>query len=134
MASGQNPYDPKRGQGYPPAVHSNAQASSSSSHEKVHESDTPLKKTHRPPGGSRASSWDLLGGIKKVGQSYEQFDTRNASQSHLVYADGDMPKNKVRVWLKDFFPLQILPLASNDLERLWQLGVVIHEAAISLLF
>ncbi|TEB38382.1 hypothetical protein FA13DRAFT_1726059 [Coprinellus micaceus] len=94
MASGQNPYDPERGQGYPPAVHSNAQASSSSSHEKVHDPNTPLK-THRPPGGSRASSWDLLGGIKKIEQSYEQFDTRNASQSHLVYADGDMPKNKL---------------------------------------
>ncbi|KAF6760275.1 Mechanosensitive ion channel-domain-containing protein [Ephemerocybe angulata] len=31
----------------------------------------------------------------KLEQSYEQFDTRNASQSHLIYAEGDMPKNKI---------------------------------------
>ncbi|KAG6866364.1 hypothetical protein C0991_005285 [Blastosporella zonata] len=43
---------------------------------------------------SRNSSWDLLGGIKRLEHSYEQFDMRNASQAHLVYADGDVPKTK----------------------------------------
>ncbi|KAG6900759.1 hypothetical protein C0993_002183 [Termitomyces sp. T159_Od127] len=43
---------------------------------------------------SRNSSWDLLAGIKKLEHSYEEFDTRNSSQAHLVYADGDMPKSK----------------------------------------
>lgn len=54
------------------------------------------EKTKRPA-SSRNPSWDMLGGIKKLEQSYENFDTRNASQSHLIYAEGDMPKNKVRV-------------------------------------
>lgn len=43
---------------------------------------------------SRNSSWDLLAGIKKFEHSYEEFDSRNASQAHLAYADGDIPKNK----------------------------------------
>ncbi|KAG6874479.1 hypothetical protein C0995_010389 [Termitomyces sp. Mi166 len=43
---------------------------------------------------SRNSSWDLFAGIKRLEQSYEEFDTRNSSQAHLVYADGDMPKSK----------------------------------------
>lgn len=101
MASGQNVgfYDPERGQGYPPAGHGSPLASGSGSHEKLHDPNALLKKPVNRPHGhtSRTSSWDLLGGIKKMEQSYEQFDSRNASQSHLVYADGDMPKNKVRV-------------------------------------
>ncbi|KAG6880320.1 hypothetical protein C0992_011069 [Termitomyces sp. T32_za158] len=44
---------------------------------------------------SRNSSWDLLAGIKKLEHSYEEFDTRNSSQAHLVYADGDIPKSKI---------------------------------------
>lgn len=44
---------------------------------------------------NRTSSWDLLAGIKKIEHSYEEFDSRNASQAHLAYADGDIPKNKV---------------------------------------
>ncbi|KAH0589492.1 hypothetical protein J132_05680 [Termitomyces sp. J132] len=43
---------------------------------------------------SRNSSWDLFAGIKRLEHSYEEFDTRNPSQAHLVYADGDMPKSK----------------------------------------
>lgn len=46
-------------------------------------------------GNRRTSSWDLLAGIKKFEHSYEEFDARNASESHLVYADGDIPRNKV---------------------------------------
>ncbi|KAJ3775029.1 Mechanosensitive ion channel-domain-containing protein [Lentinula raphanica] len=42
-----------------------------------------------------SSSWDLLNGIRKFEHSYEEFDSRNASQSHLVYAEGDLPKNKL---------------------------------------
>ncbi|KAK0461093.1 Mechanosensitive ion channel-domain-containing protein [Desarmillaria tabescens] len=49
----------------------------------------------KPPAHSRGSSWDILNGIRKFEHSYEEFDSRNASQSHLVYADGDMPNNKV---------------------------------------
>ncbi|KAJ4467895.1 Mechanosensitive ion channel-domain-containing protein [Lentinula edodes] len=43
---------------------------------------------------STSSSWDLLNGIRKFEHSYEEFDSRNASESHLVYAEGDLPKNK----------------------------------------
>ncbi|KAF8070126.1 Mechanosensitive ion channel-domain-containing protein [Lyophyllum atratum] len=43
---------------------------------------------------SRTGSWDLLAGIKKLEHSYEEFDSRNASQVHLAYADGDIPKSK----------------------------------------
>ncbi|KAJ7096303.1 Mechanosensitive ion channel-domain-containing protein [Mycena epipterygia] len=43
----------------------------------------------------RHSSWDLLSGIKKMEHSYQEFDpSRNASESHLVFADGDLPKNQ----------------------------------------
>ncbi|KAI0717187.1 hypothetical protein C8T65DRAFT_572201 [Cerioporus squamosus] len=44
---------------------------------------------------SRNASWDLLAGMRKFEQGYEQFDSRNASESHLAFADGDIPKNKV---------------------------------------
>ncbi|KAG6844569.1 hypothetical protein H0H87_005911, partial [Tephrocybe sp. NHM501043] len=47
-----------------------------------------------PYSRSRNSSWDLLAGIKKLEHSYEEFDMRNASQAHLAYADGDIPKTK----------------------------------------
>jgi hypothetical protein len=43
----------------------------------------------------RLSSWDLLAGIKKFEHSYEEFDARNAHESHLAFADGDLPKDKV---------------------------------------
>ena len=41
------------------------------------------------------SSWDLLAGIRKFEHEYSEFDTRNATQPHLRFADGDVPKNKV---------------------------------------
>ncbi|KAI0092959.1 Mechanosensitive ion channel-domain-containing protein [Irpex rosettiformis] len=44
--------------------------------------------------GSRSGSWDLLAGIKKWEHSYEEFDSRNASATHLQFAQGDMPQNK----------------------------------------
>lgn len=44
----------------------------------------------------RDSNWDIFSGVKKFEHSYQEFDTRNASEAHLVFADGDMPKNKVR--------------------------------------
>ena len=50
-------------------------------------------KHHSRPGlGSRNSSWDLL---KRFEHSYEEFDSRNASENHLAFAEGDMPQNKV---------------------------------------
>ncbi|KAI0344847.1 hypothetical protein BDW22DRAFT_1326420 [Trametopsis cervina] len=43
---------------------------------------------------SRSGSWDLLAGIRKWEHSYEEFDARNASESHLQFAQGDMPANR----------------------------------------
>ncbi|KAI3618916.1 serine threonine protein kinase [Moniliophthora roreri] len=51
----------------------------------------PTPSTHRP-GMSRNSSWDLL---KRFEHSYEEFDSRNARENHLAFADGDVPQNKV---------------------------------------
>lgn len=48
-----------------------------------------------PSHNPRSSSWDLLGGARKFGHAYEQFDPRNASEQHLVFADGDLPNSKV---------------------------------------
>jgi hypothetical protein len=50
---------------------------------------------HTP--STRNSSWDLLGGARKFGEAYEQFDSRNASEQHLAFADGDLPKTKVKL-------------------------------------
>jgi hypothetical protein len=57
------------------------------------ESHSQGQPTHTP--STRNSSWDLLGGARKVGQAYEQFDSRNASEQHLAFADGDLPNSKV---------------------------------------
>lgn len=48
-------------------------------------------KTHH----AGSSSWDLLGNIRKLEHSYEEFDTRNASEGYLRFAQGDVPNNKV---------------------------------------
>jgi hypothetical protein len=45
--------------------------------------------------GSRSGSWDLLAGIRKWEHSYEEFDSRNASATHLQFAQGDIPQNRV---------------------------------------
>ncbi len=50
--------------------------------------------------GSRNGSWDVLAGIRKFEHSYEEFDSSNASQSHLAFAEGDIPNNRVRVYQK----------------------------------
>ncbi|KAJ7462327.1 Mechanosensitive ion channel-domain-containing protein [Mycena galericulata] len=42
----------------------------------------------------QGASW--LSGIKKFEHSYQEFDpARNASESHLAFADGDLPRNQV---------------------------------------
>ncbi|EPQ57543.1 hypothetical protein GLOTRDRAFT_74415 [Gloeophyllum trabeum ATCC 11539] len=46
------------------------------------------------PAYSRSGSWDVLAGIRKFEHDYSEFDSRNASQSHLAFAEGDIPKNK----------------------------------------
>ncbi|KAG9080476.1 hypothetical protein FRC06_006530, partial [Ceratobasidium sp. 370] len=51
----------------------------------------PSEKPQRPD-HPRNPSWDLLGGI---GKNIEGFDTRNATQAHLQFAEGDTPKNKL---------------------------------------
>ena len=52
-------------------------------------------QSRRPQHNPRNSSWDLLGGARKFVQAYEQFDPRNASEQHLVFADGELPNSKV---------------------------------------
>ena len=55
--------------------------------------------TPDPSGGrghtGKSPSWDLLAGYKKFEHSYEEFDTRKASEKHLVFADGDVPNTTV---------------------------------------
>ena len=57
--------------------------------------------TPDPSGGrghtGKSPSWDLLSGYKKFEHSYEEFDTRKASEKHLVFADGDVPNTTVSV-------------------------------------
>lgn len=57
--------------------------------------------TPDPAGGrghiSKSPSWDLLAGYRKFEHSYEEFDTRKASEKHLVFADGDVPNTTVSV-------------------------------------
>lgn len=53
----------------------------------------------RSRNNSRNGSWDLLAGLRKFEHSYEEFDARNASAAHLAFADGDTPKNRVRLAL-----------------------------------
>lgn len=49
------------------------------------------------------SSWDLLAGIRKFEHEYSEFDSRHANEPHLRFADGDVPKNKVRLGLLALF-------------------------------
>lgn len=42
------------------------------------------------------SSWDLLSGVRKFESEYEHFDSRNAKEKHLQFAEGDLPNNRVR--------------------------------------
>lgn len=57
--------------------------------------------TPDPSGGrghmGKNPSWDLLAGYRKFEHGYEEFDTRNASEKHLVFADGDIPNTPVSV-------------------------------------
>jgi hypothetical protein len=45
------------------------------------------------PGMSSSPSWDLFAGARKA---YGQFDTANATEPHLVFAEGDTPNTVVR--------------------------------------
>ncbi|KAI0280986.1 Mechanosensitive ion channel-domain-containing protein [Russula aff. rugulosa BPL654] len=55
-----------------------------------HSQNQQNQQQHNP----RSSSWDLLGGARKINEAYEHFDSRNASEQHLVFADGDLPNTK----------------------------------------
>ncbi|KAJ7497312.1 Mechanosensitive ion channel-domain-containing protein [Mycena latifolia] len=74
-----------------------------------------------PKGGS----WDLLSGIKKMEHSYQEFDpARNATEAHLAFADGDIPKNPA-----SFVPLLFLsqvdvPKASKLYNYLLNVSIV----------
>lgn len=48
---------------------------------------------------SRNSSWDLLAGVR---EGYDQFDSRNANQKHLAFAEGDIPKDRVSTYSSVF--------------------------------
>lgn len=50
-----------------------------------------------PSSGMPAQSqgWDFFQGVKNFESSYGEFDSRNASEKHLAFADGDTPKNGV---------------------------------------
>ena len=50
------------------------------------------------PGLSSSQSWDLFAGVRK---GYQDFDTANASEQHLAFADGDVPKTAVRCIVPD---------------------------------
>lgn len=52
---------------------------------------------------SRHSNWDLglVTGFRRLEHDYEDFDPRNAKEAHLVYADGDLPKNRVSNYRSD---------------------------------
>ncbi|KZV69518.1 hypothetical protein PENSPDRAFT_676041 [Peniophora sp. CONT] len=41
------------------------------------------------PGLSSSQSWDLFAGVRR---GYQDFDSANASEQHLAFADGDVPK------------------------------------------
>ncbi|KDQ51186.1 hypothetical protein JAAARDRAFT_41454 [Jaapia argillacea MUCL 33604] len=63
----------------------------------IEDGDDELKKGayHSAPTHGRGSSWDLLsGGLKRFESKVDEFDTRNASQPFLSFAEGDMPKDK----------------------------------------
>ena len=63
--------------------------------------------TPDPSGGrghpNKSPSWDLLAGYRKFEHSYEEFDTRKASEKHLVFADGDVPNTTVSLVFFCFF-------------------------------
>ncbi|KAJ7072310.1 Mechanosensitive ion channel-domain-containing protein [Mycena amicta] len=42
-----------------------------------------------------SASWDVLSGVRKVESSYQEFDpVGQATEAHLVYAEGDIPNNQ----------------------------------------
>ncbi|KAG8747159.1 hypothetical protein FRC10_002208 [Ceratobasidium sp. 414] len=53
--------------------------------------DQESEKPQRP-GHPRNSSWGVLAGIEK---NIDGFDTRNATEAHLQFAEGDTPKNRL---------------------------------------
>ena len=73
-----------------------------------HSQNQQNQQQHNP----RSSSWDLLGGARKINEAYEHFDSRNASEQHLVFADGDLPNTKVSH--DGTFPLVHMGLKTHD--------------------
>ena len=64
--------------------------------------DSHSQDHHHQQRHPRGASWDLLGGARKINEAYEHFDPRNASEQHLVFADGDLPNSKVSYGLRLF--------------------------------
>ncbi|KAJ6499912.1 Mechanosensitive ion channel-domain-containing protein [Mycena vitilis] len=52
----------------------------------------------RPGMPPSPGSWDMLSGIgRKMEHSYQEFDpSKNASEAHLTFAEGDLPNNQAR--------------------------------------
>lgn len=73
----------------------------------------PHDGAHLGHAGSGGSSWDLLAGIRKFEHSYEEFDTRNASEAHLAFAEGDIPSNGVSEPLNAVFMYMSAALRSE---------------------
>jgi hypothetical protein len=75
--------------------------------------------TPDPSGGrghpSKNPSWDLLAGYRKFEHSYEEFDTRKASEKHLVFADGDVPNTTVSLLF--FLPSGVVNLTSRGFHK-----------------
>lgn len=78
--------DPKREDSYPD---SDPRRSYPGMHQRTETGDS------FRPDNRRSSSWDILGGMRRLEHSYVEFDPRRASHANLAYAEGDMPKNTV---------------------------------------
>ncbi|KAF8705944.1 Mechanosensitive ion channel, partial [Rhizoctonia solani] len=85
-------YPPNRQDSYADSNHSaGASAAGTGPGGFVRLKDRENEKSTRPH-HPRNQSWDFLSGITK---DIDGFDTRNASQAHLQFAEGDIPKNRL---------------------------------------
>ncbi|KAJ7188245.1 Mechanosensitive ion channel-domain-containing protein [Mycena filopes] len=95
-----HPPGPSRSHNYPPNYRDEQMSKSSIPLSTMHSgASTPhagydpeqaagMPRPPHTPGGS----WDLLSGVRKMEHSYQEFDpSRNASEAHLAYAEGDVP-------------------------------------------
>jgi hypothetical protein len=72
--------------------------------------------------GSRNASWDLLAGFRDFEAGYGQYDSRNASEAYLAFAEGDIPQNKAGICLPP-----IVDLSSHTAYRSSQDSITIYS-------